>query len=424
MSTAIPDFEVWRREAAARHAEYAAALKANAAAKNLRRADMLRYLPTFVAAGDTARAELVMRALYPHAAHVSPPAIGPSLTLAQWCERHNASYRVLEPAHTVSAARTTDYSRDYTYDAEQIALASLTNAAWVPGWDYVIAADGTVLGDTGYLPITNRNVTRPHVHYADTQAVVYYAPTAQQWIAGDTLFVSGPLEGHFGHWMIDFLPRLRGRDFIDRPVKIAVPATLTSKQRETLALFGVADDDIVRCDDTKMYVFERLHVYRPGCSMPPNPVHAQYVRARLADPAAKPCAGKRLFLTRGHVGTRLIANSDAFADVLAATGFTTVDMAAYSVAEQRTLLRDAEVLMGTFGSNLLALYFAPPGCSVIELVDRPEEDPTIPHSCAFFGLRHQFVICTTAGASAVQRHKKDRDIIVDTDELRRRLADI
>mgnify|MGYP003338695972 CR=1 FL=1 len=77
---------------------------------------------------------------------------------------------------------------------------------------------------------------------------------------------------------------------------------------------------------------------------------------------------QRIHLARTSVGTRQIANAAEFATLLDNLGFVTFDLADLSIAAQREILADAELLLGADGSHLLGLYFA--ANSVQELIDQ------------------------------------------------------
>jgi capsular polysaccharide biosynthesis protein len=124
------------------------------------------------------------------------------------------------------------------------------------------------------------------------------------------------------------------------------------------------------------------------------------------------------------VGTRQVANAVEFAALLDELGFISFDLADLSIAEQRETLADAEVLLGADGSNLLGLYFAPAGCTVMALMDEPKNDMLVGPTCAFLGMEYQFVLCARAESAALQIHRKDQDIVVDCAALKKRILSL
>jgi capsular polysaccharide biosynthesis protein len=158
--------------------------------------------------------------------------------------------------------------------------------------------------------------------------------------------------------------------------------------------------------------------------MPPNPVHVAYVRDRISAHRPAPMPGRRYFLDRREIDSRQIANRPEFDRLLQEKGFVTIDVASMSMAEQRKLFADAEIVLGALGTDLLVLYFAPPGCRIIPLTDDVKYDPYLAHTCMMLNMEFEIFICKIAGRSRVQLHKKDFDLFVDCDQLGRRIGSV
>src|SRR5262249_46206413 len=120
----------------------------------------------------------------------------------------------------------------------------------------------------------------------------------------------------------------------------------------------------------------------------------------------------------------MVANMDEFNKTLAEEGFQSVELADYSIEQQKEMLADAEVLLGGMGTNLLALYFVPPGCTVIGIIDDPAADPLIVQTCGILGMPFQYLVSTLAGSSKKAMHVRDTDFVVDCAELKRRLREL
>ena len=80
------------------------------------------------------------------------------------------------------------------------------------------------------------------------------------------------------------------------------------------------------------------------------------------------------------------------------------------------------MLISTLGTDMLALYFAPPSCTVIIVIDDASVDHAIGQTCAILGMPYQYLISPISGVSDGARHTRDVDFVVDCDELRTRLA--
>ncbi len=381
-----------------------------------------------VCAGDQNLASELMSKRSPKGGPYTPLAAAHCEPLEKWCMRHDTSYQTIFPSEKVEIEPTSTYTYRYVYETEPSSFVSLQDASWIPGWDFVIGSDGVVLSDSGYMPLDMAHGRRSHCYLPGPELVSFYCPESEIIVEEEALFLSEPNQGHFGHWMVDFLPRLKGRDIARGPLKVVVPNSLSKREIESLNFFGVAISDLIPCSDKFRYRFRKLNIYRPGRYAPPNPLHVAYVRQNISRHRPQPSRGNRIYASRTSVNTRMIKNVKEFNQVLFEEGFIEVDMADLTIAEQQSLLSDAEIIVGAFGTNLFSIYFAPPNCTIIELTDQPQNDPTIPHTSSFLGIKHQFLICESTGSSLGQpaKHafKKDKDVHVDCSELRRRLREI
>ncbi len=166
--------------------------------------------------------------------------------------------------------------------------------------------------------------------------------------------------------------------------------------------------------------------------MPPHPCNVHYLRNVLAGsvlaggtpPVSRKTKPKRIFLSRAKIGTRLAINADEFEQFLREHDFSTVDMAELTVVQQRAMFADVDVVLGALGSDLLAVYFAPPQCTVISMQCDMDSDRCAPPTAVILGMKHQFLVCTNSRPSKHARNTLDRDFVVDCGELSRRLREI
>jgi hypothetical protein len=418
------DFESWRSKRVEEFAAKRREIKRNPKVI-ITTPDIRELLIGAICANDAANTRLMWSRLYPGMQGQLELAAGPVVTLAEWCARNGASCVVIEPAQEVHFKRTSIYGGEYKYNTVETLLASLPNARWVPGWDYIIADDGSIMHDSGYLSLDLVVSLHSHCYDPGMGAVAYRRPSQELYIDEEVIFISAPPDVHMGHWICDFLPRLIALRHCNTK-KIAVPSNIGQKHIDTLIAFGVEQQDILICDMNFTYKFKTLHFYRPGQCALPHPTHCNFIRTFLSRHTPTPRKGKRIFLSRSSVGTRGVTNSEEFEAFLQDEGFLSVEPADLSIAEQQTLFADAEILLGVFGSNLIALYLAPPGCKVICMFDEIEairDIPWLPASAAMFQQEYQNLRCDTADVTLIRRHKKDRDIVVDCQELRQRLAE-
>ncbi len=376
-----------------------------------------------VCANDQVNAVRIAQRLVPNVPSFAPLRLSPLATLAEYCQARALRYeQVLAPTRVEIAASLT--SPALSYDTEPAVFASVPRAQYIPGWDFVIGEDDTVVRDSGYMPLDLATKSFQTFHIRGIDSLVHYSPDEERFVDEEVLFLSTPVN-NVGHWMIDFLPRLKGLAVLGRKVKLAVPSDIPARYLELLRAFDISDSDLIACAPQVRHRFRMCHVYRPGRAEPPNPVHLGFVRETLTGrKTLSPRAGKRVFLARTRIGTRRIANQPEFQAFLERHDFTAADPADLSLAEQETLLGDAQLILGPYGSNLFGMYLAPSACTVITLISAVQKDLVFAATAGLLGMRHDYVVCENAPEAGLQLQKKDRDIIVDCEALGRRLADL
>ncbi len=380
-------------------------------------------------ARDNTLVEQLLKQKYPIAHRLSPISIAPTSSLETWCREAGVPVQVVEDRRQVKIDATSQYTRDYLYSTDPILFASIPGGQWVPGWDFPIGSDGTVIDDAGYLDIIHVFNHAPHAHFPSAELVAHHVPHAVEEIDEDVLFVSAPMHNHLGHWLVDFLPRLQGRTLAGcSPLRIAVPDTLAgAKIEETLALASLDESDILRCRTDALYQFRTLHIYRMGRSLPPNPLHVHFLRDLLgvkSPPAQHDGKKKRVFFDRTNVGSRLVANKKEFDAVLLEYDFVSVNLGELTLAQQLNLFADVEIILGAVGTDLWSTYFAPPGCTVITMLWDEKIDSGTPPTCFILGQYYQYLHCPIARESKNWRSWVDYDFAVDCNELRKRLQEI
>lgn len=417
------DIAVLRAKLAAKHPKAQAALAA--AAGDIPVELLQQGLLCAVGAGDQDAAMTLARRMLPNVPPLGPLRLALRATLADYCrERGLPCATVVEPVR-VEIAPSSRYTMPFAYTTEPAVFASVPRAQFIPGWDFVIGEDDTVLYDTGYLPpdVATHDFMTFHVGYLD--CLIHYAPAEEVYVDEEVLFLSAP-RANVGHWMIDFLPRLKGMERVPGGrVKVVVPQGMPARYLEMLEIFGFGAADLVACDPAKRYRFRMCHVYRPGLATPPNPVHVRFVREGFTRGRTLEIArGKKVFLTRNRIRTRLVENSGEFEAFLKRENIASAELADLSVADQHKLLNDVEVILGTFGSDLFGMYFAPAGCTVLALMNDLSEDVTVAPTAHMLGQRHQIFLCDRAREPGLKRHKRDTNVVIDCAALGDRLREI
>ncbi|WP_232823009.1 glycosyltransferase family 61 protein [Oceanibium sediminis] len=77
-----------------------------------------------------------------------------------------------------------------------------------------------------------------------------------------------------------------------------------------------------------------------------------------------------MLISRADAPTRKISNEDEVFKALQPLGFERIRATDYSHAEQVSIFRNAEVIVGAHGANLANLIFASPGAQVFEITNQ------------------------------------------------------
>ena len=346
--------------------------------------------------------------------------ISPITATAQWCAGSGADFRMIDHAIEVDVAS----EHHWRYVTAPYFEACIPRAEIVCGWDYVVTPTGDVLSDSGYSPLSAKFMQFfPQVAVDQLSLVAHPWPEDVVELDCEALFLSTPERFHFGHFIVDFLPRLRVLSNRGRGTKVAIPTETPAKFRDLLALFGLRGERLVECDLGRRYRFRSLVVAMPGNGLRPNPGNVRFIR-EVSRPAPSEAVATGRFFVERNVGSRQIANRAEVDAVLAEYGIQHVDLSRLSISAQRELLGCAKLVVGVFGSDLLSAYFLPDDAHMIEIIWATSEDPVIGPSCAFSGIRHRFLVSSKAPTTRFRQYKKDSDVLVDCNELRRMLAEI
>lgn len=377
-----------------------------------------------VAVGDEAKAEQLYRRRFDQSLPVERVVISATCALRDFTTPDVTVLRSFSSSDVFVDQRESG-SGQWQYKTDPMIFARVANGSFLAGWDYVATQDQLIVADSGYNPLTTPSLKNgyPLCCLEDVGLVAHAWTYDVEIVDADVFFLSAPPSFHYGHWLVDFLPRLQGLEIINDPtVLIAVPAELPAKHRDLLACFGITEDRIFNCELGKRYQFRRVFVGQTGTYYFPNPRTIHFLRRHLGRRAMLNTAPRqRYFLERG-AGTRLPANRDEVNALLAEFGFRHIDLSQLPLAEEHELLADAAIIVGAHGTELLSMYGVPPGAELIELIWDVSHDPVVGPICSFLGIRHQFLICEEAPQALKKNYRKDRDMIVDCTELRRRIT--
>ena len=197
-------------------------------------------------------------------------------------------------------------------------------------------------------------------------------------VDGTLAVIYGPAHETWGHWLVDFLPRLwvlHAAGHALEKLKFLMPPDVRGFARELLALCGMRPDQIVTYDYWREVIATDRLLMPTGLRAenrlaPCFDVATAFwtERARAACAAWPGAGGATLFLSRGNaVQERRLVNRAAIERVALAQGLRVVQPEALTVAEQIGLFSSAGLICGEYGSGLHNAVFAAHGAVVCGL---------------------------------------------------------
>lgn len=222
---------------------------------------------------------------------------------------------------------------------------------------------------------------------------------------------------NYYHWLVDALPRvavLRAAGFPELPV--VTPARCTSFQDGSLRSLGITDRRLP-FTGSRM-TFDTLVWPSPIDPIGfPSPRTAAWLRHAFLEDLAPSSPRRRLYVRRS---SRTIANEREVSRVLDRFGLETVQSETLSFAEQVRLFSKAELVVGCHGAGMANSVFARPGARIVELFQPGYVNLSTYRLARSAGMRYSYLVGRAAGS---RRRGKDRNIVVDTEQLVTLLAD-
>ena len=202
------------------------------------------------------------------------------------------------------------------------------------------------------------------------------ALTTDEELLGEWVILPGAAYNIYGHWLIDFIPRLFNlvRVSLDPTIcRYLVPSNLPAFALEWLNILGIPDYNI-RHYDPSAHAIQLERAFLPmglrGASRV-NPMMSQvakWVLSRvLSGEADTDVRGRRIFVSRSSWSnaTRVLTNEEELSAIAQGLGFEIVYPERLSILEQVRLFASADIIVGDYGSALHNAIFSRSGTMVI-----------------------------------------------------------
>ena len=240
-------------------------------------------------------------------------------------------------------------------------------------FDAILLHKGVALWSLGL------NHPEPHVRAILSAQAAGWASLPVRHVQGRAALIHGPGFDIFGHWLIDFLPRLYTLHLFGieiETLRFILPAGTPGFARTYLRLIGIQETNLIWHDQLRETIqAEELLVptlFRLRSRF--NPLFGAATRfwlGRFAEHAKLPEPGEtgdRLFVSRARSGggrtLRARAEIEARA---AASGYRIVCPELLSIPDQISMFRAASRIIGEYGSGLHGTMFSPQGAVICAL---------------------------------------------------------
>jgi len=239
--------------------------------------------------------------------------------------------------------------------------------------------DGIVMQNGAALWSLALNHPRAHVQAVLTAQAAGWASLPVRRVEGQVAVIHGPGFDIFGHWLIDFLPKLfvLHRAGIDiQKIKLLLPASSPPFVRHFLSLIGIPNENLVWHDQRA----ERIapdELVMPSVFRLRSRFHPLFVQAtrfwldRFSASAGLPdhaAADRRIFISRARLsGGRRLRERGAIEARALQAGYELVFPESLALAQQIRLFRSASHVLGEYGSGLHGSIFSQPGSVICAL---------------------------------------------------------
>ncbi|MEZ0216428.1 MAG: DUF563 domain-containing protein [Rariglobus sp.] len=229
----------------------------------------------------------------------------------------------------------------------------------------VVTADDTLLLDTSFLALCDHGGLHRHPLGARWRAPL------QHRLDGRVLAITSDFaQRSFGHMVLDALPRLHHLRNAGLSVAdfdwIVLPGLRSPTLDRLCDAAAIPSQRIYRTDTREDLVCDELtYVTFPGSPGVYPAETPEFYRRLLKLPAA--AGHRRIYLSRQRQARRRLTNEAEIESLLARNGFETV----FPETDADTIRKcsEAAIIVGIEGSNMVNQVFAPPGGTVVLMVD-------------------------------------------------------
>lgn len=229
-----------------------------------------------------------------------------------------------------------------------------------------------------YFRAPELNIHQAHIKTEVARREAMNAAQRRLNVGGQNVMLAGPGYPVYGHWLVEYLPKiglLHAAGYDVHALKYLLPTSTPSYVHQWLDLLGIGAHQIVPYDpDAEVVTADELLL--PTITHNGNRVSRVFKDAAFflmhlimrGHEIGRSPYGERIFLSRSQASqARSLVNRERIEEMATAAGFTMVHPEKLPLIEQVRLFAGARQLMGEYGSALHGSIFSPPGAVVCAL---------------------------------------------------------
>ena len=243
-----------------------------------------------------------------------------------------------------------------------------------------------------------------------------------KYISGTVLVLSNSHNHFYGHFLFESLGRLALVENKINSYPTIYVANNTPYQKRYLSMLELDKKQIIPADQAMPSGITAERLVMPCYSRMYHhlidPQITSFLRKKLLPYADRALSqGERIFISRRKARYRRILNEQELLPVLEEYSFSVICLEDYSVDEQISILKFAEIVVSPHGTGLTNLLYCDPGTKILEIFAGLSECHPYMLS-ASLNLEYFYLSCADSATSYSQR----TDITVDLAKFKRAMA--
>ena len=243
-------------------------------------------------------------------------------------------------------------------DVPEMTIARVSDAMCLPG-GVLLVEPGIVLEESFSAPW--ERIHHHHLLFADGSYSLKGTYGEVRRLPGRYICLDYQHYTHYGHFLVDVMARVWAADYLEavlgiRDVRLLVRGEPVVFADGLLDLLGIPSDRLVRLAGPvqvdELFVATKSYQIQEYTSS-----LAAATWKRISNAARGERGPERIYISRSRNGQRSLLNEADVEDLVSARGFVVVHPQELSIADQVGLFANAELIVGTSGSNMFNLAF-------------------------------------------------------------------